>query len=255
MSKARGYIIYNGPSLLDGKPIVVIALPHSQNKKTGNMMQTYILRSDIDPVTANKTGEDYSICGHCPLKGTITENPKAKTAKNRGCYVIVWRDPLSVWKAFKNNRYTAIGEPALLRQLGQDKKIRVGSYGDPAAVPFTIWESLISQAKLYNAYSHQSGIQTADFHPEAYMYSADSEAEARDAWAKGVRTFRTIDHVDEVITEEEILCPGSKEGGRVTTCSNCGLCGGSSVAAKNIAMVMHGSTKKYRSEKAVKMPS
>ena len=133
----------------------------------------------------------------------------------------------------------------MLRQLGQGRKVRLGSYGDPAAVPSYIWESLISEAKLYNAYSHQSGIKTADFRSDMYMYSADSEEEARAAWAKGMRTFRTLNDTSEIIEDQEIICPGSKEGGRVTTCSNCGLCGGTSVSAKNIAMVMHGSTKKY----------
>lgn len=250
MAKSGGYIIYHGPSLLDGKPIVVIAVTSSLNKKTGNMIQTYVLRSDIDPVTANKTGEDFSICGNCPLKGQPTDDPAAKTTARRGCYVIVWRDPYSVWRAFKNNRYTKIEGHSMLRQLGQGRKVRLGSYGDPASVPFYIWESLISEAKLYNAYSHQSGIKTADFRPEIYMYSADSEAEARAAWAQGMRTFRTINHTAEIIENQEIICPGSKEGGRVTTCSHCGLCGGTSIAAKNIAMVMHGSTKKYATQPA-----
>ena len=46
----NGAIIYRGPSLLDGKPIVVIAVglnSSSKNRKTGNMLQTYILRDDI----------------------------------------------------------------------------------------------------------------------------------------------------------------------------------------------------------------
>ena len=35
-------IIYNGPSLLDGKPIVVIATYSNRNRKTGAVLQTYI---------------------------------------------------------------------------------------------------------------------------------------------------------------------------------------------------------------------
>jgi len=35
-------IIYNGPSLLDGKPIVVIATYSDRNTKTGRVLQTYI---------------------------------------------------------------------------------------------------------------------------------------------------------------------------------------------------------------------
>ena len=42
--KPKGYIIYEGASLIDGKPIVEIAILSSKNVKTGNMIQTYILR-------------------------------------------------------------------------------------------------------------------------------------------------------------------------------------------------------------------
>lgn len=48
-SKLKSSILYRGPSLLDGQPIVAIAIVKSDNAKTGNMVQTYILREDIDP--------------------------------------------------------------------------------------------------------------------------------------------------------------------------------------------------------------
>ena len=49
----NGYIIYRGKSNLNGKPIVVVALMNG-NKKTGNMIQLYILVDGIDPREANK---------------------------------------------------------------------------------------------------------------------------------------------------------------------------------------------------------
>ena len=69
-------IIYEGPSLIDNKPIVVIYQPQGRNPKIGDMAQTWILRSDIDPITANRTGGDYSICGNCPHKGIIDPQKK-----------------------------------------------------------------------------------------------------------------------------------------------------------------------------------
>jgi len=41
-------IIYRGPSVLDGAPIVVVATYSKRNKKTGTMVQTYIIRDDMD---------------------------------------------------------------------------------------------------------------------------------------------------------------------------------------------------------------
>ena len=45
----RGFIMYQGPSMLDGAPIVVIATMSTSNVKTGQMVQTWILRADINP--------------------------------------------------------------------------------------------------------------------------------------------------------------------------------------------------------------
>ena len=78
-------IIYNGPSLLDGKPIVAIATYSDRNSKTGKVLQTYIIRSDISPLNASKSGEDFSICGDCKFRGTPTTDPVRKQAVKRDC--------------------------------------------------------------------------------------------------------------------------------------------------------------------------
>ena len=64
----KNLILWEGNSLLDNAPIAVIALLSSNNRKTGdngtkNMVQTVIIRTDIDPVTASKNKQDESICG------------------------------------------------------------------------------------------------------------------------------------------------------------------------------------------------
>jgi hypothetical protein len=60
MKKPSGVILYQGPSLLDGAPIVVIAtgLNASSNSKTGDMVQTHIIRADMLPMDAIYNGED-----------------------------------------------------------------------------------------------------------------------------------------------------------------------------------------------------
>jgi hypothetical protein len=102
-------IIYQGPSLLDGAPIVVIANYSKSNRKTGGVVQTYILRADMNPLEASKTGADFSICGDCKHKGTPTTDKTRKTALKRTCYVIlgqgVWEQLLSgadSWLAYSH---------------------------------------------------------------------------------------------------------------------------------------------------------
>ena len=226
-------IIYKGPSLLDGKPIVAIATWSNRNTKTGAVVQTYILRSDINPLEASKTGEDFSICGDCTMRGEVNDDPKRKQAKGRRCYVNLGQGVLIVYKSFLRGVYAMANTKAGRNTLGRDRFVRVGTYGDPAAVPAFIWEQLLAEADTFTAYSHQSG-----WRPDIAMQSADNKAEALDHWKAGRRTFRVIADLGELDKANEALCPASKEAGRRVQCTACKLCKGSSLA-KSIAIVEH----------------
>ena len=225
----KSAIIYNGPSLLDGKPIVVIATYSNRNTKTGKVVQTYILRSDINPLEASKTGEDFSICGSCPMRGEVTTDPKRKIAKGRKCYVNLGQGVLIVYKAFLRGVYQE-GDP---RTMGRDRFVRVGTYGDPAAVPSEVWDELLAECETWTAYTHQK-----PWRPDIAMQSADSYDEAKAHWAEGRRTFRVIVDLGDIDKSKETLCPASKEAGRRVQCTACKLCKGSSLA-KSIAIVEH----------------
>ena len=233
-------IIYRGPSLIDGAPIVAIVKPSkSKNVKTGGMVQTYIIRSDMNPLEASKTGADVSICGTCPHRGIPSTDPARKQAEKRSCYVNLGQGPLGIYKAFARGRY-AVADHAATVKLGAGKMVRLGTYGDPAAVPSHVWEALTSEAAGWTGYTHQSGMTGADVRSDMVMISADTLEGAQAAWAKGERTFRVIKDVAEIVKGVEISCPASKEAGARTTCEACGLCGGTSVKAKSIAIVDHG---------------
>ena len=65
-------VVYEGPSLINGEPVVVIATgldKPSTNRKTGPMVQTYILLADERPRDAIQSGKDEAICGSCPARG------------------------------------------------------------------------------------------------------------------------------------------------------------------------------------------
>ncbi len=222
-------IIYNGPSLLDGKPIVVIATYSNRNTKTGKVVQTYILRSDINPLEASKTGQDFSICGSCPMRGEVTTDPKRKIAKGRKCYVNLGQGVLIVFKSFLRGVYQE-GDP---RTMGRGRFVRVGTYGDPAAVPSEVWDELLAECETWTAYTHQK-----PWRPDIAMQSADSYDEAKAHWAEGRRTFRVIVDLGDIDKSKETLCPASKEAGRRVQCTACKLCKGSSLA-KSIAIVEH----------------
>lgn len=237
-------IIYRGPSLIDGKPIVAVVVGQSGNTKTGNMVQTYIIREDISPLEASKTGEDFSICGNCKHRGKATTRADKKQAQDRSCYVNLGQGPTIVYKALQRGVYAQVMGHKAIAALGKGRMVRLGTYGDPAAVPSYIWESLLSEAAGHTAYTHQSDMPNAESRPAYMMISADTETEARVAWSQGNRTFRVVKSTYEVIAGAEILCPASKEAGFRTTCNTCGLCGGAAVKAKSIAIVDHGPLRK-----------
>jgi hypothetical protein len=228
-------VIYRGPSLLDGQPIAVVAVLSGRNRKTGLMVQTYILRDDIDPREANRTGADYSICGNCPLRGT--PNPEqGKLAIGRGCYVNIGQGVLITWKHLQRGGYPTVNGHEAIAAIGAGKMVRAGTYGDPAAVPSYIWESLLSRAKGWTGYSHQFENPQAAANPAWFMQSVESAEQARAAWALGRRTFRVVNSETEAVTGSEIVCPSNKG----VQCTDCGLCKGNSAKGKSIVIEAHG---------------
>jgi hypothetical protein len=227
-------IIYKGPSRIDGAPIVVLATYSNRNTKTGAVVQTYILREDINPLEASKTGADASICGTCPLRGTPTTDPARKIAQGRRCYVNLGQGVLIVWRAYHKGVYPDAQDPASRASLGRGRVVRVGTYGDPAAVPDHVWTDLLAEAATWTAYTHQK-----PWRPDIAMQSADSHTEARDALGRRAPHFpRHRGPWTDLDKANETLCPASKEAGRRVQCAACRLCKGS-VNAKSIAIVEH----------------
>jgi hypothetical protein len=236
MSKILGYIAYEGPSELTGAPIVVIinkVHSASANDKTGALVQSFIIRSDVNPVDALKTGDDAAICGNCvhrPINAEQTGEPP--------CYVNVGRSVLAVFNAYKRGRYVKVSPQTLARILA-GKKLRIGTYGDGAAAPVQLWQTLTQYTADHVGYTHQW--QRAGFDHFGWsslvMASADTAAQAELAQELSYRTFRVSIGLDK--RAGEISCPASAESGKKTTCDNCMLCAGQMKAAKNIVIADH----------------
>lgn len=232
---ANGYVIYRGPSRLDGAPIVAIALvSKSDNSKTGDVTQTYILRSDVHPIEAVRTGADVSICGTCPHRGD-------GTGKGRTCYVTLAHGPRAVYAAFAAGKYPD-ATPSEVARMVAGRVVRLGTYGDPAAVPVEVWRALIADARGWTGYTHQWRVAPA--FRALCMASVDSEAERAEAIAEGWRTFR-VRAVGAPIMPAEVTCPASVEAGKRTTCADCRLCAGTSTQAKTITILAHGTGRKH----------
>lgn len=227
-------IIYEGPSQLDGQPIVAILTgvsTKSENPKTGPMAQTWILRSDMHPIDALKEGEDSSICGTCPLRAGA-------------CYVTVGLGPATVYRSFLKGRYP-VTTPALasLGLASAKRAVRLGAYGDPTAVPYEIWSDLLAFGASHTGYTHQWRTCDRRF-KRILMASCDTLEERWEARVMGWRTFR-VKTPDQPVEHREMVCPASAEGGHKLQCWQCLQCnGGLIITPRDVVINAHGSHNK-----------
>ncbi len=239
-----GVVLWRGASALDGAPIAVIATRitvKSRNAKTGRMVQTFVIRTDMHPVLATKNGGNKSVCGtciHAPKPATETAPADLGT-----CYVNVGRSVASVYRTLIAGRYAEPGrdyDARILPDLFAGLVFRLGSYGDPTAAPFQVWRAATLKVAAKAGYIHQWRDKRFAAFKLLCMASADCERDHAEAAAAGWRTFR-VRLETEALLANEIRCPASKEAGHRTTCASCKACGGTSAKAKaSIAIIAHG---------------
>ncbi|AFZ01257.1 hypothetical protein Cal6303_2240 [Calothrix sp. PCC 6303] len=224
----NSYIAWEGNSLIDGSPIVLILTGFvfpSFNKKTGSkMIQSWILQQEFTPTHAAKEGLEVGICGSCPMR----------MSEIGSCYVNLL-GVNRVYQKYKSGAYPKLSnnEIEVLRRYRYP--IRLGSYGDPTAIPFDVWEPLILASGKHTGYTHRH--ENCDLRWQKYlMASVETETQARQAQSQGWRTFRII-APDAPLSKNEILCRHTEDD--TNQCETCLLCDGAS-SKPNIADKVHG---------------
>ena len=280
----KNLILYDGPRAIDGAPIVAILTGlanASRNAGTGDMLQLYILRADMMPEVARHTGADAAICGDCPMRGRIVSLDEArdiaeilpakqraqlikriKTAQDKGqdtinieraCYVIVSQAPTIIYKAYQRGLYRE-ATPDEAAQYVRGRALRIGAYGDSAALPIGVVEPIADAADTVTNYTHSGcyDMTRAKQLAQFTMLSADNLKQAKRYWKTGARTFRVssdwelVDGVRRVndIAPDESQCP--KTISKRVTCETCGVCDGLKRGIKNsIVAPSHGNGAAY----------
>lgn len=222
MAKALGYIVFEGPSAIDGAPIAVILTGFgsaSTNRKTGGMIQSYVIRTDVPPTDAIRQGLDGAVCGTCPLRSVASGGSGA-------CYVNVGHGPLAVFNAYKRGRYDRVSVRFASFTIGESgRPLRIGTYGDPGAVPDAgaFWRGLLAfmaPGQGHTGYTHRWRDTGADLRGIC-MASVDSAAEGTEAMSYGWATFRVAKLGDRRRLDGEARCPASAEAGKWVTCETC----------------------------------
>jgi len=223
LKKPNGCVIWEGLSLVDSSPLVILLtgleIP-SANRKTGWMLQTYVLRQDILPTSAIATREDYSTCGDCPLRHKV-------------CYVNM--APVNnVWRMYKQGQYPNIDGQILQQIEHRQQMLRITAYGDAASTPIEAWKPLLEKVRAWTGYTHQW--RNCDSRWRNFlMASVESKADREQAKSLGWRTFRIVSNQDD-LDKSEILCRHVHS--EKIQCENCGLCDGGKGC--DIADPVHG---------------
>jgi hypothetical protein len=233
VERVTGVVLYEGPSLINGKPIVVIATGlanrKSENEKTGEMVQVWILASGSNPIAANKSGDDEAVCGNC------------KHRHFRSCYVNLRNGPYTVYEAYQRGAYKRVGLDHATSELFRDQHVRLGAYGDPAAVPLEVWDTVTRVSAGWTGYTHQWRKRRVRPYKRYCMASCDTLREADKAKWLRWRPFLVRQEGDE-LPPGYFECPASAEAGKRLTCSECRVCkGGTHRWGKGLpSIVAHG---------------
>lgn len=225
-----GYVLWEGKSWYDGSDIVAIATLHSNNVKTGDMIQVWILSARHSPLVAAKRGYDAATCGNCVFRSFIQRRARGRRAsaamrallRSKPCYVELGKAPNGIYGAYRRKRYPLWdGDLSLFH----GRKVRFGAYGDPAFLPVALVARIAAAADGSTGYTHQWRDPRSSWARKFFMASCDAPGDIDDALASGWRYFYAKSKSDAVPVSS-IVCPAANESGKRVQCIDCTLCDG-----------------------------
>jgi hypothetical protein len=245
-----GWEFYNGPSALDGTGIIGLLQPApSSNRKLGlPWFQAWILVRRQDPAGAQASGADAAVCGSCvfrPRSRRLKRKLGQELPTSQPCYVVTVNGPGSMYRAWQAGRYDQFEEGSV--RVGDADNLRMGAYGDPAAIPVEAWEPVVRLFPERNGRRRvigytQQWLTCPDWFRQHCMASVTSEGQAALASQLGWRCFR-IRKRGERLLPREFECPASDEQGHRLTCDRCMACHGSrmdkTLQAASVSIIEH----------------
>lgn len=214
-------ILYQGKSELDGAPIAAVITgldKPSSNSKTGDMLQVFFIRTDINPYDAQKSGLDVSVCGSCVMR-PANEVQRIKLGIAHECYVITFHSVRAVYDALCRGHYQHVDDMDTddLIDRVNGRRVRLGAYGDPMAIPYDVLVDSLKKLgyPITTGYTHQWKRPNAKRYNKLLQASCDTVADKAKAHSLGFNTATISD-------PDAIPCPAQKTRGKVT----CGTCTG-----------------------------
>jgi hypothetical protein len=213
------YLLYDGPSLFNNAPILVLLSTNKGTSKT-RMDTAYILPRDINPIDAARLSidpigrADESVCGGCGRRPGVELDP------DKRCFVTTLRGPHPTWVAHQRNGSGAFDRLPIHPHEGA----RIGGWGDPSAVPTPVWWQLEDHYSFLLGYTQawEDGLTVYSRWCMASVMSPEALHRAQDM---GWRTFRSREATAPILPGE-FSCPASREENHRLTCDHCKACDG-----------------------------
>ena len=202
----------------------------SANRKTGPMLQSYIL----DKSSLRDTSAFGSGCASCPMV--------------KSCYVGM--DKFAVRRNLVEN---LSGERSSIEFVSQEqlvdalrgKALRFGTYGDPSFIPLEFVRELCGVLRTWTGYTHYWSNLLNTEYSQYFMASVECEETETQALALGWRVFRVLQKgaaPRPAGAEKLVYCPAadlSIPEHKRPQCINCGLCQGRAKGARSIMIEEH----------------
>lgn len=200
----------------------------SDNRKTGDMVQVWLIAENESPLDARKLGLYRIVCGDCPVVSA--------------CYVNLAHRPRTLYEAYRAGQYPDYVLGAYDDVIAS-KGVRFGAYGDPVLLPLWLVQHLAALAEgAYTGYTHQWRRPEYQIFRPYFMASVETEEDCRLAESLGWRWYM-------VTTKESIpgavLCPHQNTKlDRLVLCNTCWACNGAQrdVSARQRANIIASPT-------------
>jgi len=212
--ETRGCVLFRGrsPFVTDGDDQYVAILTfQSDNRKTGNMAQIWLIAENESPLEARKLGLYRIVCGDCAVV--------------KLCYVNLAYRPRTLYAAYKRGDYPDYDgreHDHVVAAAG----VRFGAYGDPVLLPLGLVQRFADlSGGHYTGYTHQWRRLEYQRYRPYFMASCETLADAQLAESMGWRWYM-------VTTEDSVpgavLCPHQNTAlKQVVLCNTCWACNGS----------------------------
>lgn len=209
----KGCVLYRGrsPFVSEGdNQFAAILTFQSDNSKTGDMAQIWLVAENESPFEARKLGLYQIVCGNCPVVDL--------------CYVNLAHRPRTLYQAYKRGDYPDYDQPSHDYVVAANG-VRFGAYGDPVLLPLPLVRHFADLSDgRYTGYTHQWRRPEYQIYRPFFMASCETLEDTQLAESMGWRWY--------LVTQEEsvpgaVLCPHQNTKlPTLVQCNTCWACNG-----------------------------